>query len=297
VLAALAALAALAPWTVATAAAQDLDLYGPPTAENCARWAAMHSEGRAPALAVLRQNPLASCPDAGPAALAAAVQRASAETDTTYLAWLAGRAGLLTHPAVFAAALRLAGDRGATVESRAAGLLVLGGQNGAGGEINGTGWGALLVEPVPNAARGCFMSLRPICGGPAPASAPLPGDAKRQAAVVVDRIRTDPAEPALLRTLARCVRPAVARGVPPQVDVSGVRLRYLCGNWFRIHNPTVETLMFGFAAEKTGERSNISVFPGGERMFATAAPSTVRLYYDGRLIQTTAHGGTACPAK
>ena len=240
---------------------------------------------RATALAVLRQNALASCPDAGPRALAAAVERASAETDTAYLTMLADRAGLFTHPKLFAAALRLAGDRAATAESRAAGLLVLARQSGRS---------TLLVEPVTKPEGGCFLTFGRF-GGPEPGSAPLPADANRRAAVVVDRIRTDPSEGELVRTIARCVRPAVARGVPPQIDVSGVRLRYFCGNWFKIYNPTSEQLTVTYDAEKTGERYNIDVGPGGERMFVTAAPSTVRLYYDARLIQTTAHGGTVCP--
>lgn len=270
-------------------------LGGPPSAENCVRWGSALAAGRDSALGALNMGWFGGCRDVGPRALAAALERAGSETDTTYLSALSARAGTLTHPAILSAALRLASDRAASVEARAAGLLVLSGEFGHGMDINGRAGGTLLTVALPEPGA-CFVGLRVVSPDP-PATAALPSDAPRQAAVVVDRIRTDASEPTLLRTLARCVRPAVARGVPPQVDVSGVRLNYACGDWFRIHNPTGEPLTFTFAAEKTGERHNIIVPPGGERQFAIAAPSTVRLYFDGRLIQTTTHGGTTCPTR
>ena len=263
-----------------------------PSVADCAQWAQSLAAGGQAAIETLDRGWLAGCPNSGPAALASALRGARAETDTAYLVRLADVAGNLEHPAILAAALELAGDRGATTAARATALLVLPGQLGAGPGVNGLPGGVLLTQPLP-ATGVCAPGLRATHAA-APASAASRGDAPRRVAAVVDRIRTDASEPDLLRSLARCVRPAV-KGVPPQVDVSAVRLTYVCGNWFRVRNPTRESLLFEFVAEGTGERRRLRVSAGGERTIATDAPARVRLYYDGRSIQAAANGGAPCP--
>ena len=283
----LAAIAVLAPGVALAQFRREL-----PSAAECAAWARGLAAGGREALEALDTGWLAGCPSSGPTALASALRGARAETDTAYLARLAGAAGNLEHPAVLSAALDLAADRGASIPARATALLILPGQVGAGPGVNGLPVGTLLTQELP-AAGLCGPGLRTPHAA-APAAAARPADAPRRMAVIVDRIRTDPTEAELLRNLARCVRPVV-KGVPPQVDVHGVRLSYVCGNWFRVSNPTPETLTFAYVAERIGERLGVSVPARGENSIATTAPSSVRLYYDGRLIQTAENRGTSCP--
>ena len=259
---------------------------------ECAEWSRALAAGGESARHALDYADLPGCPDVGPRALAAALRDARAETDTTYLLRLTAQAGNLGHPAILAAALQLAGDRSATTEARATAMLILAGELGYGMDVAGRSGGEVLVVPLPD-QKPCYLNAR-VAGLPPAAAAAQSADAPRRVAVVLDHLRTDASEPVLLRNLARCLRVTV-RGVPPQIDVSGVRLEYVCGNWFRIGNPTAEALTFTYVAERAGERHIVGVRPRGEFSIATETPSAMKLYYDGRLIQTAENRGTTCP--
>lgn len=263
-----------------------------PERAECSAWAADVGRGGAPAMEVLIYGWLPACPEDGPAAVAAAISAAGQVADTAYLVALFRTAAYIRDAQVFAAAQALASNRSARPEPRVAALLILMGVLDMPTSFNDLGGSALMVTALPSDR--CLPTLG--VGGTRwrVIDDPLPADARRQVAGLVDRIRHDPTESPLMRNLAGCMRPAFF-DVPPQIDVSGVRLTYLCDTLFRIYNPTPDRLVFTVEVEGTDETFRIGVGEGQEYTFFTEHVGTVQLYYDGRLIQTAANGQQPCP--
>jgi hypothetical protein len=232
------------------------------------------------------------CADA-PAILAPALQSARLASSPEYLYALAAQAADVRDASVFSAALALADDAGATLPARAAALLVILAQFGNAWDFPGVVRSALLTDPLPSSG---------ICGPAlfgweaATEGTPLPSDAGRQAARVFDRLIYGAGTPTLLRNLARCSRGALGADIPPQVDLGQVQLTYVCGNTFRIQNPTSIRLVFSFLVEGPApEGYDVPVGGNSHADFDTDGPGTVRLLYDGTLVTTRANGGLACP--
>ena len=128
---------------------------------------------------------------------------------------------------------------------------------------------------------------------------PLPADADRQAARVIDGI-VHGGDPALVQNLARCARSVVA-SIPPQVDVSMLRVDYVCGNTFRVQNHTGAELTLTIvttAADGTGVAED-QVVPakGGWTSFDTPFAGPIEVTYDGKPLLTVANAGRSCGGK
>lgn len=262
-----------------------------PERAQCSAWAADLGRGGEPAMEVLTYGWLQACPEDGPSAMATAISAAGQVADTAYLAALFRTAAHIRDAQVFTAAQALASDRSARSEPRVAALMILMGLLDMPTVFNGVGRSALMVTVFPS--ERCLPTIG-FGGFRRVIENPLPADAKRQVSGLVDQIRHDPTESELIRNLARCMRPAFF-DVPPQIDVSGVRLTYLCDNLFRIFNPTPDRLYFTLDVQGTDEFIRVSVGEGDELTLFTEHVGTVRLYYDGRLIQTAANGQQECP--
>lgn len=269
-----------------------------PSAEACDGWSRALEAGGPGAVKALTEGWLAAC-DVGPSSMAAAVQRAGTLTDRSLLFALATQAGQLTHPSILQAALALAADRGATREGRIAGFMILSGQLGE--------TATLLIPPAGTLAdTSVFIITPPASGlcGPTPlleapeppAAVPLPDDAGRPVARVLDRIRFDAGEPEQIRNLARCYRSSVGPDIPPQIDLTGVTAALVCQNRFRVHNPTLAALSFDYGLESDEDGYDLTLGPGETRVLEPWGTGAFRLVYDGVVIRTIANTTSACPS-
>ena len=261
----------------------------PPTASQCQEARNAMQAGRAAAVAALQRVAVDACPD-GATILATFLRSVPRqETDVAFLWFATRQTDRLRHPEVFAAALPLAQDASAALPARAAGLLMIANAFGPSLELNRVTGPALLLEPRPEG--GCYRTaLSAHRGG---TDRPLSSDAARQAARVFDPLIYSSTAPLLLQRLAGCLRSAVDSDIPPQLDVSGVRLTYLCGTRFRVRNPLPEFLPMSYDVYGKNEGRGVNAGPG-DTVFSTDSVGTVRLFYDGRLIQTKANGNVAC---
>ena len=287
-------LAAAAALALAPAAALSAQGWGdPPTAEECQEWTAGLAAGGAAALEAVTYGRLSSCTGAAPGALAGAIRGARTARDTAYLGRLAGVAAQVRDPAVLAAALEVAGDGRASSEARVMGLLVTVSSLGGSQSVRGHTRPQLFTQALP--ATG-------LCGFDIDASGavienPLPADAERQAARVIDGILYGSGEPALVQNLARCARFVVAE-IPVQVDLAKIRVDYVCGNTFRVQNHTgaeVTLTITTTAADGTIE-AEAHVFPskGGWTHFDAPLAGPIQVTYDGTPVLTVANPGRGC---
>lgn len=284
------------PLLAGTVQAQDVNyrLAAPPSAEECHRWATALNGG-------VLTGWLAYCPELAPSAFAAAVRAARLLTDTAYLSGLAARAGDVRDLRIFDAALEVAADGRASDRARIMSLLITVSQLGSSQDVafHSIARSALFTQVLP--AEG-------MCGfGPASRDGVafdngLPDDANRRAARVIDGIRFANGTSALLRNFARCARSAVGRDIPPQVDVSQIRLDYVCGTEFRIQNHTGVWLDMSYVVKDASGATvdAASVAPpakGGWTHFETSSRvtlGTLYLNYDGVQIAAAQATGKPC---
>jgi hypothetical protein len=241
--------------SAAPAVAHAQRLGPPPTIAQCGEWKAGLAAGGARALYALDHGWPAGCADA-PGILVPALRSARLVSDVDYLYALTVQAADVRDASIFAAALALAEDSGATTKARAAAVLVTIAQLGSSIDFHQLSRGALLTDPLP--ATGLCGPR--IAGSHGPIErTPLPSDAERRAARVIDRLTYGAGTPALLRNLARCSRTGFGADIPPQVDLGGVSLEYVCGTTFRIHNPTPVRLVFAYRVEGFSDQFDIPV--------------------------------------
>lgn len=259
-----------------------------PSAEKCAQWQQGLAAGGEAALHALAFGWLAAC-DVGAVALADAIRASTTEQGTAFLFELATEAAQIRDERVLDAALEVAAAQRASRPARAAAILVLVAQVGSGWDYpSGTG-SALLTEPLPReglCGPGLFSPTFATDNG-------LPPDHRRLIAVVLDQIAGQGGHP-LLRNLARCSRPVLGLGIPPQIDVSKVTLRNVCGTTFRVHNNTPEFLIFSFSVVGAAERGDLAIEARKRSEFTTTQEGTVQLLYDDRVIQTASSGSPPC---
>jgi hypothetical protein len=288
---------ALAAAALALAPAAGLSAQGlgaPPTAAQCEQWAAGLTAGGQAALDVVTYGNLPACSAVAPAAFASAIRNARPLRDTTYLGRLAGAAGQVRDPAVFGAALEVAGDRRASSESRVMGLLVTVSSLGTSQDVPGYTRPQLFTRALP--ASG-ICSFEVAAGGWATDN-PLSADAERQAARVLDGIRYANGQPALVQNLARCARSVVSSDIPPQVDAAQIRVDYVCGNTFRLQNHTGANLTLTVtttAPDGTTETEDVPApARGGWTQYNAPTPGRIQVTYDGTPVASVANTGRGC---
>jgi len=109
----------------------------------------------------------------------------------------------------------------------------------------------------------------------------------------VRAVAQDAGAPALLHNVADCWRQILERDAP--VNVTTIRLTYMCGTKFRIRNPNLASIDVQYDVYGTTESGVLAVLGGEDYFFWTENTGTVRLFYQGVLIQTKANGNTTCP--
>jgi len=273
-------------------ASAQIGLRPRPSVEECAGWEQELAAGIAisaeAAIQALASGWLAACDD-GAAALGDAIRASAAEQDTAFLFALALEAAGIRDERVLNVALEVAAERSASRPARAAAILVLVAQAGGTWDFTAVTRSALLTEPLPR-ERICGSVLY---GHTFTTDNGLPSDYRRRIAVVLDAIARQGGHP-LLPNLARCSRPVVGRGIPPQVDVSRVTLRNVCETTFLVHNRTPEFLIFSYGMVGSTDHRDLPVDARKRREFITTQEGTVQLSYDGRVIQTASSTDRPC---
>lgn len=265
-----------------------------PAAADCDRWERELRSGGERALGAVTYGWLPGCPGGrAPAGYAAAIRAARHAQDTAYLGRLASQASSVRDPAVFTAALEVADDAGASVRARIMALIVAGGH--IGGSIDMPGWTRPELFTVTLPGEG-------VCGfgadtGPLAIDNGLPSDAPRRLARVIDDILYGQGGREQLRNLARCARSAVGE-IPPQVDLSKVRVDYVCGTRFRVQNHTGVALRLDIAPEgATGAEETPPIRApaiGGWTEFDVADERTLRVSYNEQLVATVQNEQKRC---
>jgi hypothetical protein len=106
--------------------------------------------------------------------------------------------------------------------------------------------------------------------------------------------------PVRLRRMALCLQTSLSAVFTPPAVGSAIQLTYLCGNRFRIRNKNFVDVDVRWDVYNTQESSVESIgaasllVPNFDQQFETIQRGTVRLFFNGALIQTKANGGTTC---
>jgi hypothetical protein len=234
---------------------------------------------------------LSSCGRVGGNALAATLRRLRAESDPDYLAGLYTAAGTIQDSAVFSASNGLARNARAHAASRVTALLIALSQiEPAIMPSMRLSWASVLTTPRGDECRWTV-------GGEWPRYASmtsLPATALQRLVATTDIIRARDSDP-IVRDMSRCVRRALTRQAPPRVPFSALRLTYLCGNRFRVHNNGLEWALVKFRVAQTSDSGDLSVGPRDSVAFTTQQTGTTLLFYYGRQVQRVANRGIGCP--
>jgi hypothetical protein len=115
-----------------------------------------------------------------------------------------------------------------------------------------------------------------------------------QIASTIDRVRRDGTEPALLRHLARCIRPAISDDILPALQPTRWRFAYLCGTTFRLWNADDEALPFEATSEGMTDTIRVMVEPHRRRDLRMDTAGAASLFYDGALVTTVPNDDRPC---
>jgi hypothetical protein len=273
---------ALAGWMMPSR----MDAQGAPTAAECR--AAIDSatvSGRPQAL----DATLIGCGRPGTAAIAAVVAASARETDPAQFSRLVTinpQSGL-----IFAAAMGLVGNPGATATARIGGMRLLAGQLlGRGGDVM-TSRGAHALG-----AEGTLCTAMVLDTGdrtPTPAD-PLPADHARQVRELSQRVARDAAADPAVRRVAQCLRRSFHEPLPrPSVDASTISITNICNRQFRVTNRGGEAVMLTYNVAGHPGRTKI-IARVGTSFIAAGHSGTVQLYDGDRLIGSAANRDIPC---
>lgn len=173
--------------------------------------------------AAVRSRGLAYCGPDGRAVEVQLIRRGASHRDESFLRDLVAAADV-KDPAIFSAAIDLAQNRSATVESRVAGLDILvrqlfGMQSGV----------AVPDNTPPNRMTDQTHCL--VVGATSASNAP--GDEARLRSMT-ESIMQDPTQPPAVRAVSRCVRERLAPAYVPSVDTTKLHFSTACAGGIRI---------------------------------------------------------------
>jgi hypothetical protein len=146
----------------------------------------------------LIEGRLHTCGAAGAQATADVLRRLRTSTDDGLLNFLIYPASYNRHSAVLDAALDVAADPQASIDSRALALLIAMRQHNVTIAFAG-GIGTLLNDPP---GKGCLPAA--VFGAAYVSQAPLPADYRQRIEAVASRIASDPGDPPPLKKFAGC---------------------------------------------------------------------------------------------
>lgn len=253
-------------------------------------WTQQISSGGASARDALATGWIAGCPTA-PQVLASAIRAASTSSDTVLLSGLVFQTSDARDEAIFRGLLEVAADRRATPAARTMAILAGAAQLGYGTDVPGRSLADLFTTtPAPTPPCLGHRYHAPVLQNP------LAGDPPRRYAAVLDGILAGSGSDHV-RAVASCVRGMI--GVPTQVDISRLRVDYVCGNRFRVQNHTGTNLELDYVVEGGDPEGWIIHAPAVGRWteFDVDEAGTLHVSYDGRAIASIRNQGKRCPGE
>lgn len=229
-----------------------------------------------------------ACGPEGGTALAAAVRKLGGSSDTSVLSAALRGIALFRDASVLAAMRDLASDASATPAARTTalhGMLLY-----VRPEL---GWSSMLNEVTQNSGH-CFTTAsygRP----PRVVGTPLPVDYRERITATARDLASGGGD-GVVQAAARCVLshiPSVLSS--PKVDVSSIRLTYVCGNKFLIENLSDSRVLLEYLVVGTTERFKQSIPAGKSQFLHTINTGTMRLSHNGSLLLSKENEGRPCP--
>ena len=201
--------------------------------------------------------------------------------------------GIAADDGLVNAALDVANDASATELARTWAMYTAGGQ-----AQPSTRMPQPDVPVVGDVNRPCGMNA--LSSAADPASAPISTTTLARLHTISLTLFRNASMPPRVRRMALCANTAVQSIYTPPVLASDIQLTYLCGNRFRLRNRSFQDVDVRWEVYNTTDRGEESIgsatalIPNFDQTFTTELRGTVRLFYNGALIQTKANGGTVC---
>lgn len=261
--------------------------FEPPTAAQCDSAVAL---AQSDLHSFFTDSPIASCGVTGARAIAAALPRMSTEQDPSLLSSVSATSGM-RDASIFGAAISLAGNSGATPDSRFAAILILAQQE--------LGVGAALMPSSDSSGLAAFADTSVFCAVAAgdttfTSGDPLPGNHLDQTKATVGALAQNSAVTPALRRAAKCLRNQFSPPILPSIDPSLIHGSYICGTRFKVTNNSPLTVELGFEIPSVEPRATFMAAAGHETTFSTEYYGTVRLYYGDQLLQSLSNANTKC---
>lgn len=167
----------------------------------------------------------------------------------------------------------------------------------------GTGFYGMLIEVVSpylvlSQPITTVLAVEPCSSTSAVGPFPFTGtalgsDARLRLATAARAVFKGDSESAAVRAAARCAYSFVRGTVP--ADVSSLALYYVCGDKFRIYHTSPETAVgVTWTVDNVPMGLKLDVPSKKHTYFFAGAVGTVRIYYNGGLMDTENNGNTPC---
>lgn len=234
-----------------------------------------------------RWQTLPACGKAGGRELAEALKDARSETDPTYLERLYGAMATTRDPDVFAAALTIMQDAGASAQARSTAILIAVAQhnNAVALPLN------LSLAEALQAGR---CRLLPINHAVYRSTNPLPVNSRAQLGGALLDVSAAPGTPSLVKTFVDCTRSVMSGAIAEAVPTSAIRLTYVCDNRYRVENQSTEPVEVSWAVSGKRTKAAIVVPPKGQNTFTAQRRGPTTLYYQRKAVQTESNSGRPC---
>jgi hypothetical protein len=230
---------------------------------------------------------LPSCGKAGGRDLAKALQTARSETDPAYLERLYGAMANIRDPEIFAVALAVMQDDGASAWARSTAILIAVAQHD-------NAVGLPLNLSLTDALRSGRCRLLPYTHAGYRTATPLPANYRDQLGKALLDVSADPTTPEPVKTFVNCARPLLAGDIANAVPLSDLRLIYVCDNRYRVENHSTEELQLSLTVAGSKEKADLVVPAKGALTTTNNERGTTSLYHRGKLVQSVANSGTTC---
>jgi hypothetical protein len=235
---------------------------------------------------------LPRCPN-GIAAIRIAILASRQVAELAVLKVAYGLSGTTSDDGLVNAALDVASDAAATELARTFALYA------AGGQVHPTSQLPQPDGPLPvTVDRPCLMNG--FSSAPARLGAPITAATLARVHSTTLSIFRNATLPPRVRRMALCANTALRPIFIPPVLAGDVQLTYLCGNRFRLRNRSFRDVDVRWEVYNTADRGEESIgaatplISNFDQTFTTELRGTVRLFFNGALIQTKANGGTVC---
>ncbi len=271
-------------WMVAAAGAE-----AQPSPATCnAAIASPLAAAREPFTFRLRQ-----CGARGEAAVVELLRALRNERDTLVLLKADYHAAGVYSEALFAEAVTLASDDGASPEARILALDIVLRHATPSMRLNLESFAALLSGARAGQLAWCVAFT---ASQPGVSDAGRPSDARRRSAMMLDALAASKSAPVPVKRVAECVRQRLS-DIPRIVDPSLIDVRYSCDNTFIVN---AQRSPWGTTAEAVttpnGPRRRFAIHPTAETVITLEEPTDLQLFLNGVPALRVEHGRKSCAA-